>query len=330
MSKAPTAILFIVSMTIAMSFVVIRVSGETYVHRSYQWQYDGLTWTWSIDIPLSLYNGYASVSEFNRLFGRTNGYLVTTGDPFIQSIANAFREAAQKQAYGAYDEASLVLAWVQSLPYTSDSVTSPYDEFPRFPVETLYANGGDCEDTTYLYLTIMRIWGYGSIFINPESHLAAGILGSNDLPGYYWEYDDRRYYYAETTGDGWRIGDIPDQFRGNARLYPITVEGFVPNWSGTTTTQDPDTTPNQNQPNQPDQPGIVSRILSEMTPYVWIFGVVLVISVVAVAWEENRKRKLAMTQPQPVALNCSFCGEPMNPQAVYCSRCGKARVESLT
>lgn len=323
MSKTPTATFVIVSLILPMLFVAIPVSGETYVRRSHRWQYDGLTWTWAIDIPQSLYNGYASVSQYNRRLGEVNGYLVTTNDPLMQSIATAFRKTASEQGYGAYDEASLVLAWIQSLPYTFDSVTTPYDDFPRFPVETLYANGGDCEDTTYLYLTIMQIWGYGSIFINPEGHLAAGILGS-DLPGYYWEYDSRNYYYAETVGDGWRIGDIPDQFRGYARLYPITVEGYVPSWSGTFATQDPDTTSSQNQ----DQPSILSRTL----PYVAIFIAVVIVSIVAIAWEEYRKKKMAVTQPvtQPVALNCSFCGEPMSPQALYCSTCGRARVHNLT
>ncbi len=301
---------FVLSILIpSVAFAAFPVSGETYVHRYYSWQYDGMTWTWSVDIPLSLYNGYAAVSEFNRLSGRDNGYLVTTRDPFMQSIADSFRRAAQEKGYGAYNEASLVLAWVQSLPYTSDSVTSPFDEFPRFPVETLYADGGDCEDTTYLYLTIMRIWEYGSIFISPEGHLAAGILGSNDLPGYYWEYEGGRYYYAETTGDGFRLGDIPDQFKGSARIYPITVEGHVPNSNDGTTT---------------DQPSFVSSILSNIVPYVLLFGAVSVTSIVALAlWEEGRRKKMATTQP--VTLNCSFCGELMGPLAVYCGRCGKAR-----
>jgi len=51
-------------------------------------------------------------------------------------------------------------SFVQQLPYTSDRVTTPYDEYPRFPLETLYEKGGDCEDTAILAATILKEMGY--------------------------------------------------------------------------------------------------------------------------------------------------------------------------
>lgn len=52
--------------------------------------------------------------------------------------------------------------------------------------------------------------------------MAAGIYGADDLPGYYWEYDGRKYYYIETTGVGWGIGDLPDEYKDDS-AYVIQV-----------------------------------------------------------------------------------------------------------
>lgn len=42
--------------------------------------------------------------------------------------------------------------------------------------------------------------------------MAVGVLGSDTLPGTYYELDGKRYYYCKTTGDGWEIGDCPDEY----------------------------------------------------------------------------------------------------------------------
>ncbi|GAB7095292.1 hypothetical protein JCM30237_24450 [Halolamina litorea] len=39
------------------------------------------------------------------------------------------------------------------------------------------------------------------------------IYGDDELQGYFWEVDDRKYYYIETTGVGWGIGDLPDEYK---------------------------------------------------------------------------------------------------------------------
>jgi hypothetical protein len=66
--------------------------------------------------------------------------------------------------------------------------------------------------------------GYGTVYINPTNHYAVGILGDN-LKGTYWEYPQtsgQKYYYCETTGDGFKIGQIPETYSGvSAYIYPI-------------------------------------------------------------------------------------------------------------
>lgn len=195
----------------------INVNGQVddYYYRDFEWDYGEKTWTWSLSIPKYLYEEYKSVPVFDRLRDGPGGYgfLTTTNDYYLESIAEKLREAADRENYESYDEVSFVLAFVQSLDYTSDNVTSGYDEYPRFPVETLVDNGGDCEDTSILFATLTLIMGYGTVYLSPPNHYAVGILG-NELEGYYFTYQDKTYYYCETTGEGWKIGDLPEELIG--------------------------------------------------------------------------------------------------------------------
>ena len=211
-------ILFILS-----SFPFRVQAQDDYYHRDFEWQYDGKTWTWNLSIPKNLYEEYQSVPVFDRIKDGPEGYgfLTTTNDYYLEQVAQELKEAVDNESYESFDEVSFVLAFVQSLDYTSDSVTSGYDEYPRFPLETLVDNGGDCEDTSILFATLTLIMDYGTVYLNPPEHIAVGILG-DELSGYYWTYDSQNYYYCETTGDGWKIGDLPEELQGvEAYIYPI-------------------------------------------------------------------------------------------------------------
>lgn len=200
-----------------------RVKAQDYYYRDFEWNYGGSTWTWSLSIPQYLYEDYKSVPVFDRVRDGPGGYgfLTTTNDYYLESLAEKLQEAADGEGYESFDEVSLVLAFVQSLDYTSDDVTSGFDEYPRFPLETLVDNGGDCEDTSILFATLTLIMGYGTVYLNPPNHCAVGILG-DELDGYYFTYEDKTYYYCETTGEGWRIGDLPEEYQDvEAYIYPI-------------------------------------------------------------------------------------------------------------
>jgi hypothetical protein len=207
------------------------------ISRHYSWSYGGATWTWDLAIPSSLYDQYRSVSDYDRTRRGVGGYslLVTTKDSYVSTLSSKLHEAAVDKGYGPYDEVSFILAFVQSLQYTSDSVTTGYDEYPRFPVETLVDNGGDCEDTSILFATLVAELGYGVLFISPPSHVAVGVKGSS-LPGSYYTYEGNCYYYCETTGDNWRIGDLPKEYKNiSATLYSINVAEQYVAGQGTST-----------------------------------------------------------------------------------------------
>jgi len=180
---------------------------------NFEWDYphdwwNKRTWKWSLSLSHDLY-------DYMSQFPRTSSYddwSEYTVDPLVSSLATGLKEAAENEGYDSYQTVSFILSFVQSLPYTEDDVTTGADDYPRYPIETLVDGGGDCEDTSFLFAGIIKELNYGVCLVNPPGHVAVGILGSETLPGIYYELDGKRYYYCETTGSGWEIGDCPDEY----------------------------------------------------------------------------------------------------------------------
>jgi hypothetical protein len=190
-------------------------SGET-ISKHFTWTYDGSTWTWDLEIPKSLYDSYQSVSANQRLYYWYDrpGYFTTTSDPYVRAMAQALHDKCQELGYGTYDEVSFILAFIQCLRYTKD-VNAGFNEYPRFPLETLVNDGGDCEDTSILFVTLIEVLNYDGLYFILDTngddninHCAAGVYGSLSS-GAYMESNGRKYYYCETTGDGYHIGQLP-------------------------------------------------------------------------------------------------------------------------
>lgn len=121
------------------------------------------------------------------------------------------------------DRVHMVIDFVQRLPYVPDDVSKGFDDYTKFIMETLCELGGDCEDSAILLASVLQAqpFNYDTVLIQPPGHMAAGIWGT-ELSGAYYEYDGRKYYYIETTGEGWGIGDVPEQYSGEeATVYQV-------------------------------------------------------------------------------------------------------------
>jgi hypothetical protein len=183
------------------------------IYRDFEWDYphdywNKKSWTWELSFSQELYL-YKSQLPRLRYYKDWAEYTV---DPIVSQLAIGLKNAAEDEGYDDYQTVSFILAFVQSLPYTEDDVTTGADNYPRYPIETLVDEGGDCEDTSFLFAGIVKELNYGVCLINPPGHVAVGVLGSEDLAGTYYELDGKRYYYCETTGSGWEIGECPDEF----------------------------------------------------------------------------------------------------------------------
>jgi hypothetical protein len=196
----------------------LKIDTDT-ITRTYAWNYDGSMFEVRCDYYIDAYKTYSQRS-------RTRNYDQFVADPYddelISQITTQLERLAQDSGYGDDEIPYITMAFVQSLPYVSDSVSSGYDEYPRFPFETLYNGGGDCEDSSILLAALLNDMGYGVVLIELPGHMAVGVKGDDALYGSYYEYEGERYFYLETTNSGWAVGEIPDQFTGaDAIIRPV-------------------------------------------------------------------------------------------------------------
>jgi hypothetical protein len=194
--------------------ITFFVGSSSTLNRHYEWEFEGTTWNWNMMINKTEYMYYSSQP-------RTYDYAsyMTDDDEYIESLAESLDEVADSEGWSSFELVSFTLAFVQSLEYTEDDVTTGYDEYPRYPIETLVDRGGDCEDTSVLFATLIQADPINIdcvLLILPSDapeHMAAGVAGGSGISGAYYEYDGRNYYYCETTGEGWMVGDIPLEYR---------------------------------------------------------------------------------------------------------------------
>jgi hypothetical protein len=131
------------------------------------------------------------------------------------------RESGKNKGYSESENIMNVIAFVQAFPYFKDDVSTVYDEYPRYPIETLVDNGGDCEDTAILTAAFLREMGYDVVLVNPPKHMAIGVKCSS-CTGSYYTYNGAKYYYLETTGSGYKIGQMPKEYENTkVKVIPL-------------------------------------------------------------------------------------------------------------
>jgi hypothetical protein len=193
------------------------------VIQHYEWVYPFSTWKWDLDLPLSVYFEYVERPRPQSLSYYVNLARDPQDDQYIDQIVEHINNAALQERFSRVEKLNFVVAFIQSLPYTEDSVTTPYDEYARYPIETLFDRGGDCEDTSILAAALLDRLGYDVAILVLENarHIAVGV----SIPGahgFYYEYEGKRYYYLETTGEGWAMGQIPPDISDTeAHIYPL-------------------------------------------------------------------------------------------------------------
>ncbi len=188
------------------------------VSRTYHWTYAGKEWTWELQLPQGLYDYFKQLPR-----APTSNYSVYVthplDDPYLGKLVSRLQDTARSESYSEFQAIEFAASLVQSLPYVTDNVSTGYDEYPRYPLETLVDNGGDCEDTSILMASLVKGMGYGVVLLRfaatsvSPGHMAVGIAGGEGIYGTYWEYTGSKYYYLETTGDGWKIGQVPDTYK---------------------------------------------------------------------------------------------------------------------
>ena len=140
----------------------------------------------------------------------------------VKQLADEIKSLCDQCGYGESETIRETANFVQSIEYVDDMTSTGYTDFPKYPLETLYDQCGDCEDSSILLGALLKELGYGCIFIELPEHVAIGVKATDDAPGTYYDYNGSHYLYIETTNSGWDIGTLPDDFNEEkAKIYDV-------------------------------------------------------------------------------------------------------------
>lgn len=168
--------------------------------KSYAWSYRGNRMAMDLYIPNATYQRFLSSSHgtYEEKPERMAEFVVTEGDDgIISTLADWFLETSLALGYGNSDTVGNVLAFVESLNYTTDEERHATGAYPNYPVITLAAGGGDSVDHTILAAAILDRMGYGvGLLYYPAAHdrrtiipeaTALALITDGTTPGrLYW------------------------------------------------------------------------------------------------------------------------------------------------
>lgn len=210
-------LLFLVMLALkSYSQTVLQTDGNYSV--SYSWSYNCEPQSLSVLIDRGLYDYY----------GQNRDHLVYNFMTFV------FSDYDREAVAGLVDSLDLekcdnlerirrVAAFVQSIPYSTDFESKGEDSYARFPVETLVDRTGDCEDKTILLAAILNELKVDFILLSFDNHVAVGVSCEGIDASYVYRYDGKNYYYVETTAENWKIGEVPEQYKGSdAQAIAVT------------------------------------------------------------------------------------------------------------
>ncbi len=159
---------------------------------------------------------------------------------YVRDVAIRLRQIFDEQVAPSNDNkrrlAEFLLYFVQSgMAYRHDPKNKRSD-WPRFPSETLANGAGDCEDTSILYMELLRHVEIGSALFSVPGHACVGVAvpmsrtANGDDPVIYG-WADKQYVYAETAMDKGSQTALGTDCKGDdglSTVSPSSIQHVVP------------------------------------------------------------------------------------------------------
>lgn len=221
------------------------------LQRSYSWDFEGKRYTVLMVIDEQWYNKIRNQKE-KRHETIHLPPMVYEGTKTLQKLVREFKRITRD--WKPEKKVNFVLAFVQTIPYEKDKTTG-YDDFYKYPTETLAEGKGDCEDSSMLFASILSGLDYESALIHLPGHIAVGVKGN--FRGGSVTYEKDKYFFCETTARGYKLGVVPKELVGKeARVIPITPKPIPPTLARLRTVPSPPKIPSPPSPQRAFQNGI--------------------------------------------------------------------------
>ena len=198
--------------------LTVFVSGT--VDRVFEWNFDEKDYTYTVKVPYEDYVGYVNAkdeSERHHTDAESDASFVTRGDPTVIKTASGLKAMAEAEGFDAPYRARFILSFVQAMGHDDAGEAVGGEHIWRYPVETLFNMSGDSEDTAVLYSALMSSLGYRTALLLYPGHVAVG-LETDGVKGFHYSEYGIKYFYCETSMEGYAIGEKPSQVANRVSL----------------------------------------------------------------------------------------------------------------
>lgn len=166
--------------------------------------------------PYRLPNSPEFVSIFDKGVIELNGHYIKTNLAKPGELSGLASNLTQKCHGNNACEINTLFDYVTHIPYRTDQTS-------RSPKQVLQTNWGDCDDKSNLFASLLNERGFDYRFVYVPHHVFMVVQVEDEsllpLLSANLTIDGKKYYYAETTAKGSRIGEFNGQF-------PYTFEGI--------------------------------------------------------------------------------------------------------
>lgn len=138
----------------------------------------------------------------------------------IQIISKIFKYTIEKNKLSHYEAMEMILTFVQQIEYYIPK-ENYFEVYP--PVNSIMLNKGDCDTKSIMLCMIYEDLGYDTILLYSSHYLHAMAAVNINGTGDYIEYKGNKYYFIETTAEGWGIGMISSEMDNLYYWYPINI-----------------------------------------------------------------------------------------------------------
>ncbi|MBQ9518349.1 MAG: hypothetical protein IJR59_00440, partial [Firmicutes bacterium] len=104
--------------------------------------------TYSID--KSAYRYYSTLPRYYGAYNYINYMDEKNNRKYLKKFAEALENMGSENGYTDTELIYEVIHFVQAIPYVNDIDSRGEEEYPKYPIETLYEFNGDCEDVSVL------------------------------------------------------------------------------------------------------------------------------------------------------------------------------------
>ena len=232
--------------------VTMKADGKQYsgtividgtVDRTYEWKCGITEYGIDLSFQYSDYDQFRNKDIDRYASNRDRSVFVDGCNGLMDSVIS--RISAQTEGFSEYDRANVILAFVQECfdypPNTmsgsialmsGDMYLTGHSDYSMFPIETIFREAGDCEDTSILAAALFKAAGLHTALLMVPGHAMACVAiedgsSSNDISAVVWSsmeiyhatVDGREYYVCETTTSyDLKVGFGSDQDFGGQKI----------------------------------------------------------------------------------------------------------------